>query len=399
MYRGGSKIRLFLLAWLIIGAPCLLFSQKSKTQLEEEKRENLKKIVETGKILSETQSERKITVGQLNAINQQIKARESLISSINQQIILLNSEINDLTVVVSSLQNDLKNLKEEYAAMIYSTYKSNQGFGIMTFLFSAQTFNQLYMRIKYLEQYAEIRKIQAVQIEEVAYELNFQRENVSVKLEEQRTLLDQQVEENKKLVALKDLKSNVVATLSKKEKELRSEMAEQKKAVERLDRLIAEIIAREIAREKMMSAEAAEDEAAITLSFEQMKNKLIWPVSTGFISMPFGRQPHPVLKGISVDNTGIDIQTNTGAEVKSVHKGVVNTIAFVPGYNKVVIIKHGSYYTVYSRLKDVHVKKDQQVNAADVIGKVQTNAEGISEVHFEIYKEVQRLDPQKWLLK
>lgn len=400
MYPANIRISFLLVFCLLLLAGSFQsFGQKTKAQLENEKRENMRKIVEAEKILSETESQKKITIGQLSAINQQIKARESLIQSLNEEVSLLDSEITDLTIVIKSLQSDLKNLKDEYAAMIYSSYKVNQGFSLLTFLFSSQTFNQLFMRLKYLEQYAEVRKIQAEQIEEVTKELDKQKKVVSSKLDEQKKLLNQQIQENRKLGDLKNLKSSVVKGLSNKEKDLRSEMTERKKAIDRLDRLIAEIIAKEIERSKTMSAAATEDGANLTLAFEQKKNQMIWPVNPGFISQPFGKQPHPVLKGIVVDNTGIDIQTNGGTAVKSVFDGEVTVKAFVPGYNNVVIIRHGNYYTVYSKLKEVDVKKGQIVKTADVIGKVMTNAEGISEVHFEIYKDKQRMDPEKWLLK
>ncbi len=386
---------LLFLVLVLISIP--LLAQKTKADLEKEKRENLRRIAEAEKILSETESQKKVTIGQLTAINEQIRARESLIFALSEEISILDGEINDLNIVVSSLQRDLENLKKEYAAMIYAAYKSNHGFNLLTFLFSSATFNQLYMRLKYMEQYSEARQLQAQQIEEVAKALNQQREAVQIKRDEQNTLLNQQVRENRKLVNLKNRKSNLVAELNKKEGELRKEMADRKKSVERLDRLIADLIHREIERNKSMSTAAIADEEELSGKFELSKNKLMWPVATGFISSRFGQQPHPVWKGIMIDNTGIDIQTNGDQEVRSIFEGEVKTKAFVPGMNNVVIVKHGDYYTVYSRLKDVMVDKGQKLEATDVIGKVYTDGKGVSEVHFEIWKNTEKLDPEKWL--
>ena len=383
---------------------CLLLSlspaiaQKSKEQLEQEKKENLRKIAEAEKILSETESQRKVTIGQLNAINQQIRAREGLIASLQEEITLLNTEIKDLNIVVKSLQRDLSNLKEEYAHMVYVTYKVNNGFNLLTFLFSSKTFYQLYMRLKYMEQYGAARRTQAEQIQEVTRELNGQLQVVQLKRNEQSDLLAQQITENEKLVALKNRQSRVVAQLSEKQKELRTEMTNRKKDIERLDRLIADLIREELEKNRTMSTAAVADEAAMTAAFEQKKDKLPWPVQSGFIAMKFGKQPHPVLKNIFIESTGIEIQTSIDAPVKSVFDGEVRTRAFLPGYNNVIIIKHGNYYTVYSKLKEVNVKKGQIVKASDVIGIVQTNPDGVSEVHFEIWKNTQKLDPEKWLV-
>lgn len=373
------------------------YPQKSKTQLEKEKRENLRKIAEAEKILNDTESEKKATLGQLRALNQQIGAREGLIGSLNEEIELLNSEISDLSILVNALQNDLKKLKEEYGAMIYSGYKSNLGFSKLTFLFSASTFNELFLRMKYLEQYAEARKLQALKIEEVTDELDEQRNQVEIKRSEQRILLNQQLAENKKLLRLKGKQSGLVQELTKKEKELKKELDRSKLALDRLDELIAEIIREELERSKTLSSKAIANEEEVSSSFEQSKNKLIWPVSSGFVSSKFGKQPHPVLKGIVVDNRGVEIQTSKGAPVKSVHSGKVITVAFAPGMNNVVMVQHGEYFTLYARLKEVNVKKGTIIQKDDLIGQVYTDNNGVSELHFEIWKNRIKLNPEQWL--
>ncbi|MFT5640634.1 MAG: septal ring factor EnvC (AmiA/AmiB activator) [Cyclobacteriaceae bacterium] len=372
-------------------------AQKTKVQLEHEKRDNLKKIAEAEKILLDTEFEKKATLGQLRAINQQISAREGLIGSLNGEIGLLNGEITDLTIVVSSLQSDLKNLKQEYAEMIYAAYKANKGFSKLTFLFSASTFNQLFMRLKYLEQYTESRKIQAELIEIVSQELDQQRNLVEIKRAEQEVLRNQQVAENQKLINLKSRQSRVIAQLSKKEKQLRKELQNRKSAIDRLDNLIAEIVRKEIERSKSLSTEAIAVEEEVSELFESMKNKLIWPVNTGFISSKFGQHPHPVVKGIMEDNPGVDIQTRQNSEIKSVFEGKVVTIAVVPGMNNAVIVQHGDYFTLYAKLKDVKVKRGQVLKKDDIIGSVYTDKDGVSELHFQVWKGRVKLNPEKWL--
>ncbi|WP_421893640.1 murein hydrolase activator EnvC family protein [Marinoscillum sp.] len=389
--------RLVFFCFFIWLSASVIYAQKTKSQLEQEKRENLSKIAEAEKILSDTESEKKATLGQLRALNQQIEAREGLISALNQEVGLLNGEINDLSIVVNALQSDLKNLKQEYAAMIYSSYKANHGYSKLTFLFSARTFNQLYMRLKYLEQYADARKIQARQIEEVSRELDAQRNQVEIKRSEQKTLLNQQLAENRKLLNLKTKQSGLVQELTKKEKELKKELADRKQAVDRLDNLIADIVRKELERSKTLSSTAIANEDEISASFESNKNKLAWPVSSGFISSKFGKHPHPVMKGIMQDNPGVDIQTQKDESVKSVYDGKVIQIAYVPGMYNVVILQHGEYYTVYSRLKEVNVKKGTLVKRAQPLGAVHTDTNGVSEVHFEVWKNYAKLNPEQWL--
>ncbi len=375
------------------------FAQKTKSQLENEKRDNLKRIAEAEKILTDTEHEKKATIGQLRAINQQIKAREGLIGALNQEIKLLDGEIGDLNTIVRALQKDLSDLKEEYAAMIYSSYKANTGFSKLTFLFSAETFNQLFMRMKYLEQYSEARKIQARQIEIVSEELTKQKNQVQIKRSEQKMLLDQQITETKKLVDLKSKQNDVIAQLGKKEKQLKKELNDRKVAVDKLDNLIAEIVKKELERAKTKSSATLANETELSSLFEQNKTKLKWPVSSGFVSSKFGKHPHPVIKGIIEDNPGIDIQTSQNASVRPVFEGKIVAVAIVPGMNNVVLVQHGDYYTLYARLKEVKVKKGQVVGVNDVLGTVFSDKDGVSEVHFEVWKEYQKLNPETWIVK
>lgn len=387
---------------------CLLNShagiaQKNKSQLEKEKKENLKKIDEAQKILTETEIKKKATIGQLKAINRQIQVRRALIKAISQEIKLISSEISDLTIVVNSLQTDLENLKEEYAAMIYSAYKSNQGFNKLTFIFSASTFNQLFLRLKYLEQYSEARKIQVEQIEKVRDVLEQQKVDLEEKKLQQSSLLSSKIKENKNLISLQAKQTGLVTELSKRQKEIKTELDKNKESVFQLDKLIANIVKKEIeASTKGASSTimALTPEAAkLSSSFEGNKNKLPWPVEAGFVSSKFGKHPHPILKNIMIENQGIDIQTQKNASIKAVFDGKVSAVAFVPGMNSVVIVQHGDYYTLYARLRTVNVKKGQLLKAQEDIGEVFTDNDGISEVQFQVWKNNTKLNPEKWLFR
>ena len=394
MKRNNFLAFLFL---MLFSLPAVeLIAQKTKSELEQEKKENLRKIAEAERILNETTSEKKATLGQLQALNQQINARESLIRSIGSEIRILDGEINDLRIVVSSLQDDLKHLKDEYAEQIYSSYKANRGNSRLMFLFSSQNFNQLIQRLKYLEQYADARRLQAEQIEVVTKELNDQRSKVEAKRAEQQTLLNQQVRESRKLARSKKKQSELVAQLTKKERQLRKEVEERKAANKRLNTLIAKIIEDEVKKSSSVSTAVAASAAELTRLFESKKNKLEWPVP-GFITTPFGKQQHPVLKRVTIINDGVDIQTEKGSKVKAVFDGEVTMVAPIAGKNNIVMIRHGDYITIYARLKTVNVKSGQRVKENDIIGEVYTDRDGKSELEFQVYKGFTKLDPENWL--
>ena len=205
------------------------------------------------------------------------------------------------------------------------------------------------------------------------------------------------MKESRKLANSKKKQSLLVAQLTKKERQLKKELADRRAANKRLNTLIANIIEEEKVKTSTASTAEVASSAELTRLFESRKNKLAWPVTSGFITGKFGKQPHPVLKRITVVNDGVDIQTNENSVVKSVFDGEVTRIATIPGKNNIVIIRHGDYMTVYARLGAINVKKGQKVKANDVIGEVYTDRDGVTELEFQVYKGTTKLNPENWL--
>lgn len=392
----NKRIVLFLSLLLFIGFESI--AQKSKAQLQKEKKENLLQIEEAEKILSETKGKKKNTLGQLSALNQRITTQENLIGSIKTEISLLSDEIDETNEIIASLETDLENLKKEYELMIYSTYKANKGVNKLTFLFSAKSFNQFLMRLKYMEQYSDVRRKQADQIVKVQEILSDQVNTIQNKVSDKNILLGESLQESQSLTELKKRQNKLVSNLQKQENQLKKDLEDKKKAVAKLDKLINDIIKAEIEKARLAERSANEASTKLSAQFADNRTKLPWPVS-GFVSQKFGRQNHPVLRGIVMNNTGINIQTKQNEKVKAIFGGEVRTVAFVPLLGNTVLISHGEYFTVYAGLKDVFVKTGQKVNTSEEIGNILTNKDGVSELKFEVRKSATALDPQQWLTR
>jgi septal ring factor EnvC (AmiA/AmiB activator) len=383
---------------LLCSILCLLTffvdAQKTKSQLQKEKQENLSKIKEVEKIIGETSTKKKNSLGELNALNQRIRVQENLIASIKSEVNFLDSEIMENNDIINALEDDLEKLKKEYVAMLFAAQKTSNSTTRLTFLFSAKSFDQLILRLRYMEQYGQTRKLQADQIVKVQDELSGQVKEIRARREEKNKLLNEVVTENDNLTNLKKKKSGLVSALEREEKKLKKDLAETKKLVARLDKLIEDLI-----KEEMERAARATSGELVTLSnsFEENRNKFLWPVSSGFVSQKFGRQNHPVLKGIVQQNNGVNIQTKENEKVKSIFEGEVRRVAFIQGLGSTVIIKHGEYLTVYAGLKEVFVRTGQKVVTNQEIGKIFSNTEGVSELRFQIFKNTTALDPQAWL--
>lgn len=390
MFAGKSLLCLSFVLFFSVSA----FGQKSKSQLQKEKQQNLEKIREVEKIIDETSAKKKNTIGELNALNEQIREQEKLVNSIRGEVGLLDGEISENNDIIRTLDADIRKLKKEYTSMLFAAQKANNSTTRLTFLFSAKSFDQLIMRLRYMKQYSETRKLQAEQILKVQDELSGQVKEITVRREEKNNLLTEQVAATENLTGMKRKQNQLVRSLEKEEKKLKKDLEETKRAVARLDKLIEDLI-----KEEMERALRSNKSEAITLSnsFEENKAKFMWPVSSGFVSQKFGRQNHPVLKGIVQQNNGVNIQTQENEKVKSIFEGEVRRVAFIQGLGSTVIIKHGDYLTVYAGLKEVFVRSGQKVSTNQEIGKVFSNTDGVSELRFQIFKNTTALDPQGWL--
>ncbi len=387
------RFDLFLFFLLLINSP--LKSQQTRIELENERQKNFIKISEAEKILKETEKSKNVTTGKLNVINKQINNRLSLISNLMKEIKFQNNEILDLNGVIYSLTNDLKILKNEYSEMIYYSYKSRSSLDKLGYVFSSNSYNQMFRRLGYIVQYTNSRKKQIQEIEIVTNELDNQKNNLIHEKRIQNKLLSDEVTENSKLQKLKRNQKKTISDLGKKERRIKKEINERRVSLEQLDNLIKEVIRSE--GEKLSGVHL--DLIKLTESFETNIGKLIWPVSSGFISNKFGIHPHSVIKNVKVKNDGIDIQTSKGSRVYSVFSGKVSTVAFIPGMNNVIIINHGEYYTLYAKLKNLVVEKGDIITIGQNIADIVTNSDGVSELQFQVWKNNIKLNPEKWIMK
>lgn len=134
--------------------------------------------------------------------------------------------------------------------------------------------------------------------------------------------------------------------------------------------------------------------------FADMRGKLPYPTTGSFaVTSRFGRQNLPDLPDVEYDNPGIDAESDAGASARAVFQGKVSGVYLLPGYNTVVIVNHGNYYTVYGNIASPSVKNGDAVESGTTLGTLALNDEdnGHSSIHFEVWKNREKLNPQEWL--
>jgi len=380
------------------------FAQDRKSL--ENKRNALDQQIKTVNALIEnSRNEQKTSAAELQLIKRQISLQRDLISTIKSEVSRSNKQVKETESIIESLEEDMSNLKDSYGKLVKYAYRNRSSYDRLSYIFAAESFTQAYRRSRYLNQLAEYRQRQAVLIEETAETLEVKRTALIEKREEKEALLVEQKGAMRVLDASKKEQNAALAALQEQEVKLQGDLKSKRAKRRELDQKIREIIAAEIARAKNNNKGTFSlTPEAIQLSnkFTANKGKLPWPVERGVVVSRFGRQAHPVLKGIVIENNGVDIATDENSVVRAVFGGKVSSVFVIPGAGKVVIVEHGAYRTVYSPFKEVYVQKGDQVKTKQSLGELLSD-EDENNAHLEIWKITAdgpvKEDPSAWLFR
>ena len=144
----------------------------------------------------------------------------------------------------------------------------------------------------------------------------------------------------------------------------------------------------------------ADEDRKLSGSFEANKGRLLFPVSGQYkIVKQFGRQQHPDLPYVTTDSAGIDIEVPSGTSARAVFGGKVSAIFRQPGFNTIVMVRHGSYLTIYANLSDISVKNGDNLRQGQSIGRIYSDPDDSNRtiLHFELRKEKEKLNPTAWV--
>lgn len=388
-----------------------LHAQDKKSQLQARKAKIEEEINYTNKLLSETKKTKQASLNQVVLLNKKISKRQELINAISGEIQQIDYKINQTKDTITQLTNNIRKLKEEYARMIYYAQKNKSSYSRLMFIFSANSFNQAYQRLKYFQQYSSYRKNQVRVIKETQVVLTEKIALLQSQKNEKLSLKSVEEGEKRKLSKEKNEQDQTVKTLSKKERELLKKLRENEKAAKKLQKAIEDLIAEELRKAREAAKKSGTkptpenvfgltpSEIKLSTSFAGNKGILPWPTERGIISATFGEHPHPVLKGIKTKNNGIDITTSGGSVARAVFDGEVTSTMTLPNYNNVIIIRHGEFLTVYSNLGQIYVKKGDKVTTKQKIGSIETDENGRTKLHFELWKGKILQNPEAWIIK
>ncbi|HKR04866.1 MAG TPA: peptidoglycan DD-metalloendopeptidase family protein [Bacteroidia bacterium] len=386
-------------------------SAQSKKELQTKRDKLQREIDDANKQLNLLSKSKTVTLSQLTALKKKISLRQQLIGTINKEISSLGNEIQKTGVEIFSLEAQMEKLKADYANLIRFAQKNQNRYQRLMFVFAAQDFNQAYKRVKYLQQINEFRRQQAALIDSTQNKLSQKKSELESQKNEKLQLRDSEVKEKKNLDKEKQEQDQMMTKLQQNEKKLRQIVADKKKAKDKLEKSIETLIRKEIEAAKKKAVASGKKNVTsknvfsltpeaqkLSSSFAGNKGSLPWPVEAGSISSSFGEHAHPTLKGVKVKNDGVDIESIKGSFARSVFQGEVSGTIDIPGSGAAVIIRHGEYISVYSNLKEIFVKKGDNITTKQKIGIIAENDEGTkSEINLQIWKGFSKLNPEPWL--
>ena len=387
---------------MLFVASSLAFGQ-DRNQLERSKKRLSEKIKNINLLLAANEGKKTDLLTNLNIITAKIEFRTQLLRTIQKEVQLVNNDIRKKNLELTDLQSELTDLKDNYSHLIRQSFLLKAQQSNLLFVLSSSTFYQAYARMQYLDMFTKYRKSQGEKIN--AKQVEIEREIAKLKRakEQKAKLLAFQKKEAAALKKEQELQQTNVAELKKEEKELKKELQVQQKEQKKIALAIKELIEKEIkASRKNTGGKFKLTPEALKLSnnFASNYGKLPWPVEKGIITGKFGKQPHPVISGVTIENNGVTISTEKSAPVRAVFSGTVSSILLIPGSGKVIVLSHGAYRTVYTNLKEVFVTKGQEVSTKEYLGTIVEKGSK-NEAHLEIWKISQsgteKLNPSKWL--
>ena len=424
-----KKLHIILISLLLVlASPSFAQKTKGKTkkQLQSEINSLQKEISTANQLLKKTKKDKEMTLNEVNLLDKKIKQREKLITSYNEQIAVLDEEIRSGQNNIKTLNSDLSKLQKEYAKMIVFANKNRSHYDRLGFIFASKDFNQAFRRLRYIREFSEARKSKMNQIAATERQISSEVEAHRLARMQQDSLLRDEKSQQNALQKEKKELNGQVAKLKKKEGSIQQDIKNKQQQAKKLQKAIDDIIAEEIRKanaeaERKRKEEAKKNaskgkttttapkekgmaltpaEKTLSTNFVGNKGKLPWPVERGVISSSYGKHTSVVSDKVTVTNNGIDIATTENAQARAVFDGEVTSVTKLMGSNTVVIIRHGEYFTVYSNLENVTVKRGDKVKTKQNLGMVHTNkTENKTELHFELLKEQSRQNPANWLSK
>ena len=397
-------MRKFLLIGFLVLCAISAGAQNSSVKRLESQRAQLEKDIELlNRKLSQNSKSRSEALSSLTLVRRKISAREQLIASYDQTLKLLNDSLRICQRELNRVQARHDTLAYYYSRLVKGAYKNRDSRLWYMYVLSSNSVGQAFNRFGYLRNLSSQMSQQALKLKEAAAELEVQKARLNKLKAEAEKVRKKVVDERTQLRSEEGDASKMVDKLKKDRRTYEKQLKEKNRQKEELNRKIADLIRQQTKKQggggkKSSGSKTTSTTVDTKLSneFAANKGKLPWPVE-GTIVERFGKHNHPVYQNVQLpQNNGVTLVVRRGASVKAVFGGTVSQIVVLPGYNQCVLVNHGEYFTLYSKIKSVSVKAGQKITTGQEVGTVDTIG-GEDLFHFELWKGSDPQNPENWL--
>ena len=345
--------------------------------------------------------------------NQKNKERSTAkrITSLEKEMSLLTQLINKLTNVEQHTKNQINNLEQfilenerlletylyRYEKRAVELYKKGSPTTLVKLL-SSSSWRQAIYRARYMKIVTDLEKAMQDSIQLLIVDISNKKSELNYVLKKNTGTKIDKAKQQALLTKNKQITQNELKNIQQNKNELEKYLAEKQEGLKQLEAVRQKLLndKNKSLREKRIREQ---QENLNTKQFAELKGYLLWPID-GKIVTKFGSQWNADLK-TTTDSPGIDIEGTPRSPVRAVLNGIVTTITFIRGYGTTIIIDHGSgFYTVYTHIIDLQIHEDGEVKSRDIIAYT-GNADDIngSRLHFEIWGNQKKLDPELWLIR
>ena len=357
-----------------------------------------KEIADYERKIKNTSDREKSEIERLNEIDEEISLVRNLIYRLRKEEKIKETSITQAEVTIEKKESEHTSLVNRYAKRVTHTYKKGR-LSDLEKLLDAKSWRQAVYRAKYIKIISEHDRSLADEIRRNLVEIETKRTVMERELIDIRKIDEEKLSRKKWLEQRRRVRNKELGNLKRDRQKMSVALNQRKKAAQQMESIISHLERERVARIAELERRRKEMELLGSVPFKELKGKLPWPIEGKVISR-FGTYQNPNLKTVT-ENTGIDIHGSEGTEVRSIYDGIVTTVTYIRGYGNTVILDHGDgFYSVYTHVMDVEVEENSYVNARDIIAHVGDSGslEG-TKLHFEIWGNKDKLNPELWLKK
>lgn len=429
---------LFLCLSLMLFLPLAAQNSKKVKELKQQQSKLKTELQNSKTQLSKTQ--KRVKSGQQNVdyLGALVNNRLKRIHELEEELNKLEDDITRMQKDITRIDSELRLRRQRLKAAIRNARVQRENHDPLVFIFSAKTVSQMYRRARYAREYVVYQHNLSGQVLQKQAELLKAQNRLLEAKSRKSAKLNEIMEQRKSLNEQQMQEKERVAGLKKKESGLKGKVAEQQKQIAALDRKIEEVIAYEIEQARKKAEEEAQKKKAaakkttttktkqpastskpktetkpaatqksgswltaadrqLNGTFEQNKGRLPVPITGQYmLGNRFGIYNVPGMKNVQLDNKGTDYVGRPGARARAIFDGVVTSVFQFSGTRN-VLVRHGSYISVYCNLSSTIVQKGQKVRARDILGTVANDGSGNCTLHFQLRKETTKLNPEAWI--